>query len=106
MAPPPRRGDRLARRRGAGGWHGASLLVAPTLLWGNPVRTGEGSCGEAAATPHKTTVNKTTVSKTTKLKSTMSTTPALPKTGDSYWIAASLTLFQLGTVLLSAAYRC
>lgn len=59
-----------------------------------------------AATPHKTTVNKTTVSKTTKLKSTMSTTPALPKTGDSYWIAASLTLFQLGTVLLSAAYRC
>ena len=59
-----------------------------------------------AATSLKTTVNKTTVSKTTKPKSTMATTPALPKTGDGYWIAASLTLFLLGTELLSAAYRC
>lgn len=58
------------------------------------------------ATSLKTTVTKTTVSKTTKPKSTTATTPALPKTGDSYWIAASLTLFLLGTVLLSAAYRC
>ena len=58
-----------------------------------------------AATSPKTTVTKTTVTKTTKPKSTMSTTPALPKTGDSHWIAASLTLFLLGTVLLSAAYR-
>ena len=59
-----------------------------------------------AATTPKTTVTKTTVSKTTKPKSPMATTPALPKTGDGYWIAASLTLFLLGTVLLSAAYRC
>lgn len=59
-----------------------------------------------AATSLKTTVTKTTVTKTTKPKSSMATTPALPKTGDSYWIAASLTLFLLGTVLLSAAYRC
>ena len=59
-----------------------------------------------AATSPKTTVTKTTVSKTTKPKSTMATTPALPKTGDGYWIAASLTLFLLGTMLLSAAYRC
>lgn len=58
------------------------------------------------ATTPKTTVTKTTVSKTTKPKSTMATTPALPKTGDGYWIAASLTLLLLGTVLLSAAYRC
>ena len=58
------------------------------------------------ATSPKTTVTKTTVSKTTKPKSTMATTPVLPKTGDSCWIAASLTLFLLGTVLLSAAYRC
>lgn len=57
-------------------------------------------------TATKTTVTKTTVSKTTKPKSTMATTPPLPKTGDSYWIAASITLFLLGTVLLSAAYRC
>lgn len=59
-----------------------------------------------AATSLKTTVTKTTVTKTTKPKSAMATTPALPKTGDSYWIAASLTLFLLGIVLLSAAYRC
>lgn len=59
-----------------------------------------------AATSPKTTVNKTTATTTTKPKSTMATTPALPKTGDGYWIAASLTLFLLGTVLLSAAYRC
>lgn len=59
-----------------------------------------------AATSLKTTVTKTTVTKTTKPKSTMATTTALPKTGDSHWIAVSLTLFLLGTVLLSAAYRC
>ena len=59
-----------------------------------------------AATSLKTTVTKTTVTKTTKPKSTMATTSALPKTGDGYWIAASLTLFLLGAVLLSAAYRC
>lgn len=59
-----------------------------------------------AATSLKTTVTKTAVTKTTKPKSTMATIPALPKTGDSHWIAASLTLFLLGTVLLSAAFRC
>ena len=59
-----------------------------------------------AASSPKTTVIKTTVTKTTKPKSTMATTPALPKTGDNYWIAASLTLFLLGTMLLSAAYHC
>lgn len=58
-----------------------------------------------AATSLKTAVTKTTVTKTTKPTSTMATTPALPKTGDSCWIAASITLFLLGTVLLSAAYR-
>ena len=59
-----------------------------------------------AATSLKTTVTKTTVTKTTKPKSTMASTSALPKTGDGYWIAASLTLFLLGTVLLSATYHC
>lgn len=58
-----------------------------------------------AATSTKTTATKTTATKTTKPKSTMTTTPAPPKTGDSHWIAASLTLFLLGTVLLSVAYR-
>ena len=59
-----------------------------------------------AATSPKTTVTKTTVTKTTKPKPSMATTPALPKTGDGYWIAASLALFLLGIALLSAAYRC
>lgn len=59
-----------------------------------------------AATSLNTTVTKTTVTKTTNPKSTMATAPALPKTGDSYWIAASLALFLLGIVLLSAAYHC
>lgn len=58
------------------------------------------------ATSPKITTTKTTVTKTTRPKSTMATTPALPKTGDGYWIVAPLTLFLLGTVLLSAAYRC
>lgn len=80
---------------------------------GTDPATGQPGAGPAtepavkpAATSLKTTVTKTTVSKTTKPKSTIATTPALPKTGDSYWIAASITLFLLGTVLLSAAYRC
>lgn len=79
---------------------------------GDDPATGQPGAGPAtdpavkpAATSLKTTVTKTTVTKTTKPKSTMATTPALPKTGDGYWIVASLTLFLLGTVLLSAAYR-
>lgn len=80
---------------------------------GTDPATGQPGAGPAtdpavkpAATSLKTTVTKTTVTKTTKPKSTMATTLALPKTGNSYWIAASLTLFLLGTVLLSAAFRC
>lgn len=80
---------------------------------GTDPATGQPGAGPAtdpavkpAATSPKKTVTKTTVSKTTKPKSTMATTPALPKTGDGYWIVASITLFLLGTVLLSAAYRC
>lgn len=75
--------------------------------------TGQPGAGPAtdpavkpAATSLKKTVIKTTVSKTTKSKSSMATTPALPKTGDSCWIAASITLFLLGTVFLNAAFRC
>ena len=66
---------------------------------------GAGSATDPAVKPVATSP-KTTVTKTTKPKSTMATTSALPKTGDSHWIAASLTLFLLGTVFLSAAYRC
>lgn len=76
----------------AAGQPGAGLATDPAV---KPV-----------ATSTKTTATKITVTKTTKSKSTMATTSALPKTGDNHWIAASLTLFLLGTVLLSTAYRC
>lgn len=60
----------------------------------------------AAATPKTTTVTKTTVSAPSKSKSTTMTTAMLPKTADNNRIAASVTLFLLGTVLLAVAYRC
>ena len=53
-----------------------------------------------------TTITKTTAAKVPKPKPATTTTSSLPKTGDSNWIAASATLFLLGTVLLGAAYRC
>lgn len=60
----------------------------------------------ATTTKTSTTVTKTTVAKTTKPKTATTTTATLPKTGDSNWITASVTLFLLGTVLLAAACRC
>ena len=65
----------------------------------------------AAATPKTSTTTKTTATKTTATKKTMpksatATTPTLPKTGDSNWIAASLALFLLGSALLCAVHRC
>lgn len=59
-----------------------------------------------ATTKITTTVTKTTVAKVPKPKAATATTAALPKTGDNNWIAASATLFLLGTVLLAAACRC
>lgn len=60
----------------------------------------------ATTTKTSTTVTKTTAAKIPKPKAATATTAALPKTADSNWIAASLTLFILGTALLAAAYRC
>lgn len=60
----------------------------------------------AAPTKTATTVTKTKVAKTAKPKAATATTVALPKTGDNNWIVASVALFLLGTVLLTAAYRC
>lgn len=60
----------------------------------------------AATTRTTTTVTKTTVAKTTKPKPATATVSSLPKTADNNWIAASVTLFLLGTVLLAAACRC
>lgn len=60
----------------------------------------------AATTKTATTVTKTTVSKSSRPKTATTTTAVLPKTGDNCWIAASLALLLLGTVLLAAACRC
>ena len=60
----------------------------------------------ATTTKTTTTITKTTAAKVPKPKPATTTTSSLPKTGDSNWIAASATLFLLGTVLLGAAYRC
>ena len=60
----------------------------------------------AAATKTTSTVTKATVAKVSKPKAVTAATVALPKTGDSNWIAASFTLLLLGLGLLGAAYRC
>lgn len=60
----------------------------------------------ATTTKSTTTVTKTTVAKVPKPKVATATTAVLPKTAENNWIAASLTLFILGTALLAAAYRC
>ena len=57
-------------------------------------------------TTSKTTVTKATVSTSSKPKTATATAATLPKTADTNWIAASMTLFLLGTVLLGSAYRC
>ena len=59
-----------------------------------------------ATTKITTTVTKTTVAKTTKPKTATTTTATLPKTGENCWIAASVALLLLGTVLLVAVRRC
>ena len=60
----------------------------------------------AATTKTTTTITKTTVAKVPKPKAATATTAALPKTGDTNWIAASFTLLLLGLGHLGAAYRC
>lgn len=69
---------------------------------------GEPTTGPTAnpALKPAATTTKTTVAKTVKPKPATATTVAFPKTGDNNWIAASATLFLLGTVLLAAACRC
>lgn len=60
----------------------------------------------AATTKTTTTATKTTVAKVPKPKAATATTATLPKTGDTNWIAASVALFLLGTLLMAAACRC
>ena len=91
---------------------GDSVNKSPTDA--NPA-AGEPTTGPTAnpalkpatvTTKTTTTVTKTTVAKVPKPKAATATTSSLPKTGDTNWIAASATLFLLGTVLLAAACRC
>ncbi len=82
----------------AGGQPGAGSATDPALK-------------PATATPKtitttKTTVNRTTVSTPSKAKAAGAATATLPKTADSNWIAASLSLLLLGMALFGAAYRC
>ena len=62
----------------------------------------------AAATKMVTTTSvvKTTAAKTSRPKATTATAASLPKVGDSCWIAASLTLFLLGTAILATSHCC
>lgn len=60
----------------------------------------------AATTKTTTTATKTTVAKVPKPKAATATTATLPKTGNNNWIAASVALFLLGTLLMAAACRC
>lgn len=60
----------------------------------------------AATTKTATTATNTKVAKTAKPKPATATTAALPKTGYTNWVVASVALFLLGTVLLAAACRC
>ena len=60
----------------------------------------------ATTTKTTTTVTKTTVPKASKPKAATATTAALPKTGDTNWVVASIALFLLGTVFLAAVHRC
>lgn len=74
-------------------------------------QTGAGSSTDpvlkpATATTTTTTVTKTTATKTAKPKTATVASTSLPKTSDNNWIAASMTLYLLGTALLAAVYRC
>ena len=111
---------------GAGGVVDAAGVVAPRVVIEPDVTTpsagetkgaaaGEPTTGPtanptmkpaAATTKTTTTVTKTTVSTPSKSKSATATTVVLPKTGNSNWIAASVALFLLGTLLMAAACRC
>ena len=60
----------------------------------------------ATKTVTTTTLTVTTAAKASRPKAATATTVSLPKAGDSCWIAASVALFLLGTVLLVVAHRC
>lgn len=60
----------------------------------------------ATKTVTTTSVVKTTATKASRPKAAIATTASLPKAGDNCWIAASLTLFLLGTAILATSNCC
>lgn len=60
----------------------------------------------ATKTVTTTTVTNTTAAKASRPKATTKTSSSLPKTSDTNWIAASLTLFLLGTAFLTTSHCC
>ena len=102
IATPPA-GETDGRDVPGGGTGEPSADANPTA--GDPT-TGPTAKPAATTTKTTTTITKTTVSTSSRSKTATATTAALPKTADSNWIAASVALLLLGTVLLGIAHRC
>ena len=60
----------------------------------------------ATKTVTTTTVTNTMAAKASRPKAATATSSSLPKTSDSHWIAVSLTLFLLGTAILTTSHCC
>lgn len=106
VATPPA-GETDGRDVPGGGTDNSSANANPTA--GEPTTgpTANPALKPAATTTKtSTTVTKTTASTSSKPKGTTATAATLPKTADNNWIAASVALFLLGTVLLVIACRC
>lgn len=91
-------GDSADKSPADAGPAGGELTTGPTA---NPALKPV-----ATTTKTATTATKTTVAKVPKPKTATATTAALPKTGDTNWVVASVALFLLGTVFLAAVHRC
>lgn len=91
-------GDSADKSPADAGPAGGELTTGPTA---NPALKPV-----ATTTKTATTATKTTVAKVPKPKTATATTAALPKTGDTNWVVASVALFLLGTVFLAAVHCC
>lgn len=87
---------------------GPSATGAGPVTGGPAAKPASNPVLKPAAVTTKTTTNvtKTTAARAPKPKTAAVTGSILPKTADTNWIAASATLFLLGTALLNAAHRC
>ena len=106
VATPPA-GETDGRDVPGGGTDNSSANANPTA--GEPTTgpTANPALKPAASCPSRpASVAHTTASTSSKPKATTATAATLPKTADNNWIAASVALFLLGTVLLVIACRC